>query len=204
MIVQYFESTCRILIAEFNSLTHALSPNEKEIFAVNKMSEFDIVSRLGKPFGHLVRYEKSPDLLVDELNLRVEVKYWRYWLSEGRKHKHPLPWKYTQKDLDWLMAEICRGHKGHSCFIVGWSPVLEWRSLVPLSEKGHRSAPINRERFAYLPFLSASSPDRIDSVHTDYGTPEGAFAVQHQSTSVEIDWRLFGKGDDFLNLAIYW
>jgi len=204
MIYNYFDSSCRIIVDEFNYLVQGLDVRQKEQYAIDKLCEADLVFRLGNPFRQLARYtvqgSKGQDIIVDYKDFRVEVKYWRYWFGGTGKQK--LVWKDAfQKDFDWLCNQIDDGQKGKRAFIGCWSPLIGWNELLQLgSSTGTNPAP-NMERLSLLPFVECTGKGVAD-LRTRYSENQGSFTLSERGTKV--NWSLYGLPSDFINMVMYY
>lgn len=205
MIERYFDAICRLVIDEFNFLTSGLSKGAKEEFAEDRVNEADVVVRLGRPFGPFARYMKQrpeTDIIIDHKDFLIEVKYWRPKFGGTGNQKKSFEDTF-QDDFDWLCGEIASGKKHHRAFIAAWSPVFEWSDMLRLGTTTGSNPPVAPEKLMMLPFLKTTD-GRFSSMYTDYATPEGNFRVSVGERPVELNWRLFGTGSDFLNLAMFW
>lgn len=206
-IVNYFDSTCRIIIDEFNFIFRGMSKEEKELYANEKFCEADLAFRLGNPFRHMARYTlqgtKGKDIIVDYKDFEVEVKYWRNWAG-GNKRNSRTKAKWSENfesALMWLCNEIDRGKKGKRAFIAGWCTVFGWNKLLQLGASAGQNPDINMERIHMLPFLTCRD-SKLQSVKTLYSLKESTFRIVGRESN--INWHLFGEEDDSFNIVVYW
>lgn len=208
-IVNYFDSTCRIIIDEFNFIFKSMSDEEKREYANEKFCEADLAFRLGTPFRNLARFtvqgSKAKDIVIDHKDFQVEVKYWRNYVAGNSRGK--ATWANSfENDINWLNEEIAAGRKGKRALIVGWCTVFPWNMLLQLGQsnnyKSTGSKPkVNKDKIHMLPFLTCKD-DYAKSVITSYNMKESNFRL-FQREDV-IDWRLIGEQTDEFNMVIFW
>lgn len=206
-IVNYFDSTCRIIIDEFNFIFKGMETTEMEEYANQKFCEADLAFRLGNPFRNMARYTlqgtKGKDIIVDYKEFEVEVKYWRNWVG-GNKRTSRTKAKWSENfesAMNWLCNEIDNGKKGRRAFIAGWCTVFGWNQLLQLGATTGKNPEINKDRLYQMPFLT-SMDGKLQSVKTLYNLKHATFRLPGRETI--INWQLFGEVDDKFNMVIYW
>ncbi len=205
-IVNYFDSTCRIIIDEFNFIFRGMDNNQMQEYANDKFCEADLAYRLGNPFRHMARYTlqgtRGKDIIIDHKDFEVEVKYWRNWIGgNNRNSRTKAKWSENfESAIHWLCDEIDSGKKGKRAFIAGWCTVFGWNKLLQLGATVGQSPDVNLARLNMLPFLT--SPDgKLKSVKTLYSLKSSTFRIPGRSSI--IDWSLFGEESDKFNMVIY-
>ncbi|AEY66621.1 hypothetical protein [Clostridium sp. BNL1100] len=203
-IKNYFDSTCRIIIDEFNFILKGLSLEEKQDYANNKFCEADLAYRLGSPFRQMARYPmhgtKSKDIIVDYNEFEVEVKYWRNWEVGSGKQK--INWEPSFPNaIFWLCDEIDKGYKGKRAFIAGWSTVFGWNDLLRLGSTSGKNPKVNMDRLHMIPFLNCTD-GYFQTVKTQYNLRESIYRIMGRNSI--INWSLYGNENDDFNMCIFW
>lgn len=201
-VIECFSSICNIIIKQFNFRLKTMNEDKRRKY-FNKITENDFVFKLGKPFDDLARFptegSKGKDIILDELNFKVSVKYWRSWVkysTNKTKWEHSLP-----KEIDWLYKEIENGNKGNSILICGWGTCLKWHEILQLGNSTGTNPPINYERLKLLPFIH-SQDNHVKSLQTRNNLKEGT--LLNNKESGVINWKLFGDLNDTFNIIAYW
>lgn len=206
-IVNYFDSTCRIIIDEFNFIFKGMTDEEMAEYANDRFCEADLAFRLGNPFRNLARYTlqgtRGKDIIIDHKDFEVEVKYWRNWVGgSNRNSRTKANWSENfESALNWLSSEINKGRKGKRAFIAGWCTVFGWNKLLQLGATVGSNPIVNRDRMHVLPFLS-SRDGKLQTVKTLYTLKKSTFRVPGQESI--INWELFGEEEDKFNMVIFW
>jgi len=206
-IVKYFDSTCRIIIDEFNFNFRGLNEEEMIRYANEKFCEADLAFRLGNPFRNMARYtlqgSRGKDIIIDHKDFEVEVKYWRNWIGgSNRDSRAKATWSNNfESAFLWLCDEIDSGNKGKRAFIAGWCTVFGWNKLLQLGASVGSNPPINKDRLHLLPFLNCKD-GKLQSVKTLYDLRSSTYRVPERESI--INWELFGEQDDCFNMVIYW
>lgn len=203
-IDKYFDSLCRIIIKEMNVLSRTVNVEDIKKHFNTYCSENDLVFKLAKAFGSLVRCptegSKGKDLIIDSMNFELEVKYWRNWTNTPGARK--TIWKQSLvNELNWLCDENSNGNKGKRMIICGWSTVFGWNELLQLGKGTGKNPEVNYDRLHLLPFLNCTN-GHLDSVKTQYALKEGTLTVIGKESIV--NWRLYGEETDSFNIVMYW
>lgn len=203
-IVNYFDSTCRIIIDEFNLIFNTMSLNERRNYANYKICENDLVNKLGRSFANLARYPshetRGRDIIIDYKQFEVEVKYWRNWNCNYGINK--LRWESSfYSALNWLCNEIDNGNKNKRTIICGWCTIFSWNQLLQLGNNTGKNPKVNTETLHMLPFLNCTD-DTISSIKTRYDLRESSFRILGKNSI--LNWRLLGSESDNFNMVIFW
>ena len=205
-IINYFDSTCRIIIDEFNFIFKNMIDDEKMEYANEKFCEADFAFRLGSPFRNLARYTiqgtRGKDIIIDHKDFQIEVKYWRNYAAGNSRVK--ARWAESfENDILWLNDEISesKGNKGRRALIAGWSTIFPWNKLLQFGSGDGSKPLVNRERLAMFPFLSCKD-DFAKSIYTTYTQNKSSFSLYKRPEV--INWYLIGEATDSFNIVIFW
>ena len=195
-ISQYLLSTCLFTIDEFNEQYHNLSKEELKKVSDDKFNEMDITVRLGYPFKQTAHYtvgdgkrdsnKINHDLFIESKDFKIEIKYLKNWKSGSGTKSSSKSWSEYQKDFNWLIEEIGKGHKHKRAFVIGWFNCVDSISQYLQLGAGVGSKPlINEERVAYFPFLKRlKAPTHITDL-----------AYNYQNAYQELRLNLIGASD---------
>ncbi|WP_199426958.1 hypothetical protein [Thermaerobacillus caldiproteolyticus] len=158
-IDQYLISTSLFIIDEFNERYKNIeNKNDLKEIADNGFSEADLTVRLGYPFRQMAKFNMqgpdTTDIVVEEKDFLIEVKFLRNWKSTGGKANKIL-WSELKKDFDWLFEEIKKGNKGKRAVVFGWFNAVERLSQIVQLGKGKGGFPdIDEDKIRLFPFLN--------------------------------------------------
>ena len=216
-INQYLLSTCLFIIDELNEQYSSLSKEELKSIADNKFNEMDITVRLGYPFKQMVHYtvgdkEKggrkvNHDLYVESKDFKIEIKYPRNWECNSGTKSVSTTWCEYQKDFDWLIEEINKGHKYKRAFVIGWFNCVDsFAQLIQLGSGAGSHPIINEARVAYFPFLRRNkSPTRTTDLAYNYDRAYSELSLDLICESdPNCNCLFLGNQKDVFHFAVYY
>ena len=169
-IDKYLVSTCLFVIDDFNAQYKNIATPRCEYMqseANTGYTEADLVVRIGYPFRQMANFvmqssrgksdviNQGNDIVIKDMDFRIEVKYVKQNKSQGNKYTNHANWGPIEKDFNWLIEEVRKGKKGKRAFIIGWfNCVGTFSDQIQLGEKPGRYQIINSEKIKYFPFLS--------------------------------------------------
>lgn len=216
-ISQYLLSTCLFTIDELNEQYGKLSKEDLKLVADNKFNEMDITVRLGYPFKQMVHYtvgdgkrkgsKVNHDLYVETKDFKIEVKYLKNWRSNSGTNSASKAWGEYQKDFNWLIEEIEKGHKHRRAFVIGWFNCVDSISrYLQLGQGAGSKVLINDERVAYFPFLRKMKvPTYTTDLAYNYDRAYGELSLdligEHNPNC---NCLFLGSENDVFHFAIYY
>jgi len=169
-IDKYLVSTCLFVIDDFNAQYKNIEKPHCEkmrLEANTGYTEADLVVRIGYPFRQMANFimqsslgkknesNQGNDIVIKDMDFRIEVKYVKQNKSEGMKFTNHANWGPIEKDFNWLIDEMQKGNKGKRAFIIGWFNCVDtFADQIQLGERQGRLQTIDLEKIKFFPFLS--------------------------------------------------
>jgi hypothetical protein len=219
---KYLLSTCLFVIDDFNMQykDKAVRSSELKAEADTCYTEADLVVRLGYPFRQMANFSLKTskgkggefnDIIVKDRDFRIEVKYIRNSKSANKSAAYSVHrnWDKIEEDINWLIEEVKRGHKGKRAFVIGWFNTTErFSDQMQLGKGGGRYPVINTERMKYFPFLGYDEKTcNMLTVKYNYSSAYSPIPLPLPSLALfglSVECLFLGEAEDKFHFAIYY
>ncbi|MEC0282311.1 hypothetical protein [Terribacillus saccharophilus] len=209
-IDQYLISTCLFIVDEFNEKFKDVDKTSLKEVADSGYSEADLIVRLGYPFRQMAKFNmQGPDkrdIVVDEKDFQIEVKFLRNWKSSGGGNSNTIVWSELEKKFDWLSSEIEQGKKGKRALVFGWFNAVERLSqIIQLGTGSGRFPDIDKEKIKYFDRYLNSRGNKTKDIFYMYQNAYKEHSINiHGYKGESMSCIFLGNEKDKFHMAIYY